>query len=258
MLVSNREFPFWGLHNGLHIFMFVLHYQSIVPVSSKWNLQITHVERKMIFQTSMIMFHVNLQGRTHYYNIPCEMIRDILCIHSIWICIYLNERAKCCHPWVYSFQLKLMQPTCFLSLPALLTWTCAFKAAPLWKKTNHAWCFCVPGGYVAEPCHRDTMESSVDMGWQQTLTPSKGVIISNRKGKRKSPARDLFLWGQNMHSHRSSDPFNSSTEGNLQPQKINMSPAEGSCLKEHCFSTSIFQGIGQFWCTWHGSKLGWF
>ena len=27
-----------------------------------WNLQITHFERKMIFQTSMIMFHVNLQG----------------------------------------------------------------------------------------------------------------------------------------------------------------------------------------------------
>ena len=27
-----------------------------------WNLQITHLERKMIFQTSMIMFHVNLQG----------------------------------------------------------------------------------------------------------------------------------------------------------------------------------------------------
>ena len=25
-----------------------------------WNLQITHLERKMIFQTSMIMFHVNL------------------------------------------------------------------------------------------------------------------------------------------------------------------------------------------------------
>ena len=27
-----------------------------------WNLNITHLERKMIFQTSMIMFHVNLQG----------------------------------------------------------------------------------------------------------------------------------------------------------------------------------------------------
>ena len=27
-----------------------------------WNLQITHLERKMIFQTCRIMFHVNLQG----------------------------------------------------------------------------------------------------------------------------------------------------------------------------------------------------
>ena len=27
-----------------------------------WNLQIAHLERKMIFQTSMIMFHVTLQG----------------------------------------------------------------------------------------------------------------------------------------------------------------------------------------------------
>jgi len=26
-----------------------------------WNLQITHLERKLIFQTSMIMFHVNFQ-----------------------------------------------------------------------------------------------------------------------------------------------------------------------------------------------------
>ena len=32
------------------------------PGRSTWNLQITHLERKIIFQTSMIMFHVNLQG----------------------------------------------------------------------------------------------------------------------------------------------------------------------------------------------------
>ena len=34
------------------------------PGRLTWNLQITHLERKMIFQTSMIMFHVNLQGCT--------------------------------------------------------------------------------------------------------------------------------------------------------------------------------------------------
>ena len=32
------------------------------PGRLTWNLQITHFERKMIFQTSMIMFHLNLQG----------------------------------------------------------------------------------------------------------------------------------------------------------------------------------------------------
>ena len=36
---------------------FLLH-----PGRLTWNLHITHLERKMIFQTSMIMFHVNLQG----------------------------------------------------------------------------------------------------------------------------------------------------------------------------------------------------
>ena len=30
--------------------------------TNDWNLQITHLERKMIFQTSMIMLHLNLQG----------------------------------------------------------------------------------------------------------------------------------------------------------------------------------------------------
>ena len=32
------------------------------PGRFTWNLQITHLERKMIFQTSMIMVHVNLPG----------------------------------------------------------------------------------------------------------------------------------------------------------------------------------------------------
>ena len=45
--VSNvRDQALWFLHPG----------------RLTWNLQITHLERKMIFQTSMIMFHVNLQG----------------------------------------------------------------------------------------------------------------------------------------------------------------------------------------------------
>ena len=37
---------------------------SLHPGRLTWNLQITHLERNMIFQTSMLMFHVNLQGCT--------------------------------------------------------------------------------------------------------------------------------------------------------------------------------------------------
>ena len=46
------------------------------PGRLTWNLQITHLEKKMIFQPSMIMFHGNLQGctspdptPTHYGNL---------------------------------------------------------------------------------------------------------------------------------------------------------------------------------------------
>ena len=35
---------------------------KIHPGRLTWNLPITHLERKMIFQTSMIMFHLDLQG----------------------------------------------------------------------------------------------------------------------------------------------------------------------------------------------------
>ena len=35
---------------------------TIHPGRLTWNLQITHLERKMILQASMIMFHVNLPG----------------------------------------------------------------------------------------------------------------------------------------------------------------------------------------------------
>ena len=40
--------------------------RDIHPGILTWNLQITHLERNMIFQTSIIMFHVNLQGCMMY------------------------------------------------------------------------------------------------------------------------------------------------------------------------------------------------
>ena len=42
-----------------------------------WNLQINHLERKMIFQTSMIMFPVNLQGcNTNVFFWRCSLSQD--------------------------------------------------------------------------------------------------------------------------------------------------------------------------------------
>ena len=39
--------------------------QWLHPGRLTWNLQIIHLERKMIFQTFIIMFHVNLPGCSH-------------------------------------------------------------------------------------------------------------------------------------------------------------------------------------------------
>ena len=67
----------WGTHlKDFKVKSFIIFRR--IPVNNKkslkpplhpgrltWNLQITHLERKMIFQTSMIMFHVNLPGCNH-------------------------------------------------------------------------------------------------------------------------------------------------------------------------------------------------
>ena len=42
----------------------------IHPGRLTWNLQITHLERKMIFQASMVMFHVNLPGCNYKITLP--------------------------------------------------------------------------------------------------------------------------------------------------------------------------------------------
>ena len=61
-----------GREFRMPIFLFRKPHSPTVPACAKfvhlhpgrltWNLQINHLERKMIFQTSMIMFHVNLPG----------------------------------------------------------------------------------------------------------------------------------------------------------------------------------------------------
>ena len=52
---------------------------QIHPGRLTWNLQITHLERKMIFQTSMILFNVNLPGCMAKF---AKFIRDVFLILS--------------------------------------------------------------------------------------------------------------------------------------------------------------------------------
>ena len=61
----------------------------IHPGRLTWNLQITHLERKMIFQTSMIMFHVNLQGCIPWVFLPDPRLKLKLIPHrsDVWWCI---------------------------------------------------------------------------------------------------------------------------------------------------------------------------
>ena len=68
------------------------------PGRLTWHLQITHLERKMIFQTSMIMFHVNLQGRTGI--ICCFVVseRPLLCSQLISMVSASTVRI-----WSYTF-----------------------------------------------------------------------------------------------------------------------------------------------------------
>ena len=70
---------------------------TIHPGRLTWNLQITHLERKMIFQTSVIMFHVNLHGcRGEVVDTlrvrPCHW----WCLGS-WLGWTWWSGAMCCH-----------------------------------------------------------------------------------------------------------------------------------------------------------------
>ena len=66
--------PGWPVASGACSCVFS---EDIHPGRLTWNLQITHLERKMIFQTSMIMSHVNLPGCIFlmFISIPGEMIQ---------------------------------------------------------------------------------------------------------------------------------------------------------------------------------------
>ena len=82
----------------------VKHGEMVHPGRITWNLQITHLERKMIFQTSMIMFHVDLQGvYRDLYNIYTNG-------HKLFIGLYIwvdqNFRHQACFTTRSSFRSK--------------------------------------------------------------------------------------------------------------------------------------------------------
>ena len=65
------------------------------PGRLTWNLQITHLERKMIFQTSMIMFHVNLQGCRYMFICICLYVYiHVLLIYYIYIYVLIDTAVK--------------------------------------------------------------------------------------------------------------------------------------------------------------------
>ena len=66
----------------------VMTYYDLLPWRLTWNLQTIHLERKMIFQTSMIMFHVNLQGCIIYKLITG--IFELLWLLSIY-CLLVSS-----------------------------------------------------------------------------------------------------------------------------------------------------------------------
>ena len=58
-IMVGRLFSYW---EGPIFRGYVKNFQGVHPGRLTWNIQITHLERNMIFQTSMIVFYVNLQG----------------------------------------------------------------------------------------------------------------------------------------------------------------------------------------------------
>ena len=84
---------------------FVLQYTltlKVHPGRLKRNLQITHLERRMIFRTSMIMFHVNLQGCKSKENLfeiqQCHIFcwrRLATCRRRPWPCQTSGGRQSC-------------------------------------------------------------------------------------------------------------------------------------------------------------------
>ena len=83
---------------------------NIHPGRLTWNIQITHLERKMIFQTPMIMFHVNLPGCT-----PDPKPTVYQRIHFIW----RFGDVRCIFKGMLGFPLKHIVSRVQTKLPVL-------------------------------------------------------------------------------------------------------------------------------------------
>ena len=71
-------------------FLVVVH---LHPGRLTWSIQITHLERKMIFQTPMIMFHVNLPGCT----VKVKLVWVGLFDSKGWVLFLSGELADTSH-----------------------------------------------------------------------------------------------------------------------------------------------------------------
>ena len=105
--ITKIHWPNWRYQTSSHLGWLTM---LDTPWKINMNLQITNLERNMIFQTSRILFHVNLQGcSSHLSVLSCSQLvhpsllvvqAAIICMiivmifvinHEIWICVFDNS-----------------------------------------------------------------------------------------------------------------------------------------------------------------------
>ena len=99
---------------------------KIHPGRLTWNLQTTHLERKMIFQTSIIMVHVNLPGCK-----PSQKGKGSSCKHQIY-------RELC------SDRGRETQTSKLPCLPKVVSRRCLQKED---RSSKSSWCICPANHY---------------------------------------------------------------------------------------------------------------
>ena len=67
---------------------------GVHPGRLTWNLQITHLESKMIFQTSMIVFHVNLPGCIRFLWVFQFDLLILLSANKQSVNVFVNKDRK--------------------------------------------------------------------------------------------------------------------------------------------------------------------